>query len=152
VRLAGRAQHLRDAGGALGGEEEVDGRRGVEDDHPERHSPSGSCASASAGDAGTSVTGRLASRSTISALVGRRAISTISARRRAVRSLRAVVRSPVLHQPGQPGRRVLHDVTADLPVDVRRAGTFAPEALSRSAERRQSAAPKAAFDRALLRH
>ncbi len=32
------------------------------------------------------------------------------------------------------------------------AGTFAPEALSRSAERQQSAAPKAAFDRALLRH
>jgi len=28
-----RAQHLRDPGGALGREEQVDGRRGVEDDH-----------------------------------------------------------------------------------------------------------------------
>ena len=78
VGFRDRTQDPGDPGGALRAEQEIDSRRGV--GTITAPLPNRSRASASAGDSGTSTTGRLARRSSISAMVGRRAISTISAR------------------------------------------------------------------------
>lgn len=79
MNLGHRTQSLAHGLCAVGYQEKVDGRRRVDHNHF-GSAAARSLSSASAADSGTSNFGRLANRSSISFIVGRRAISIASAR------------------------------------------------------------------------